>query len=251
MKTMRLLPVCVLLSCAAGAALNADTIALRSGQAVDGVFLGGNARQIDVMTQSGEKHSYPLTEVLQIAFSTPKVANAAPGRSRRPAVVIPAGTMLRVRTIEFIDVDSSKAGARFRASMDDPIMIGGAVTIPRGDDVSLQAVKVQQSGRFKGSDLIQLKITEISVRGTKYSVVTSIAEMKGGSEGKATAKKTVGGAGLGAIIGGLAGGGKGAAIGALAGGAGGTALAASGQQHLKIPAETRLEFQLQADVTIK
>jgi hypothetical protein len=203
------------------------------------------------MTPSGKKQSYQLAEIRHIEFSTPKVAAAAPTRSQRPSVVIPAGTMLRVRTMEFIDVDSSQAGARFRASMDDPIMIGGAVMVPRGADVLLQAVKVKQSGRFKGSDLIQLKVTDLSVGGTKYAVVTSIAEMKGGSEGKATAKKTVGGAGLGAIIGGIAGGGTGAAIGVLAGGAGGTALAASGQQHLKIPAETRLEFALQADVTIK
>jgi hypothetical protein len=52
---------------------------------------------------------------------------------------------------------------------------------------------------------------------------------------------------LGAIVGGIAGGGTGAGIGALVGGAGGTIIAASGQPHLKIPAETRLQFQLTAD----
>jgi hypothetical protein len=56
---------------------------------------------------------------------------------------------------------------------------------------------------------------------------------------------------LGAIIGGIAGGGSGAAIGALAGGAGGAALSASGQPHLKIPAETRLQFQLMSDWKIQ
>ena len=56
---------------------------------------------------------------------------------------------------------------------------------------------------------------------------------------------------LGAIIGGIAGGGSGAAIGALAGGAAGTAMSASGQPHLKIPAETRLDFQLMSDWKIQ
>ena len=87
----------------------------------------------------------------------------------------------------------------------------------------------------------------ISVGGRSYQVVTSLAEAKSSGEGNKTARKIIGGAGLGAIIGGIAGGGKGAAIGAAAGGAGGTAIAASGQPHLKIPPETRLEFQFQSD----
>jgi outer membrane lipoprotein SlyB len=155
-----------------------------------------------------------------------------------------------MRTIDPIDVDVSKAGAKYQASLDDPVMVGGAVEIPRGADVVLQAVKVQQSGRMKGNDLIQLKVISIKVHGTSYPVVSSVAESKGGSEGKSTAKKTLGGAGLGAIIGGIAGGGKGAAIGAAAGGTGGAILSASGQQHLKIPSETRLEFTLQASLKI-
>ncbi len=95
-----------------------------------------------------------------------------------------------MRTIDNIDVDSSKAGTKYRASLDDPIMVGGAVVIPKGADATLQAVKVQQSGKMKGSDLIQLKVISVSVRGTTYPVVTSVAESKGKSEGKATARKT-------------------------------------------------------------
>jgi hypothetical protein len=236
------------------AAANADTLKLRNGQAVDGVFLGGSARQIDFMTQTGDERTYALTDVADIALSKKVDGNSArneSGAAQRSKAMIPAGTVLRVRTLDPIDVDSSQSGAKFKASLDDPIMIAGAVVVPRGAEVVLQAAKVQQSGRFKGSDLIQLKLNSITVRGAKYAVVTSVAEMKGGSEGKSTTKKVAGGAGLGAIVGGIAGGGMGAGIGALVGGAGGTAMAASGQQHLKVPAETRLSFELQAAVTIK
>jgi len=48
-------------------------------------------------------------------------------------------------------------------------------------------------------------------------------------------------------VGGIAGGGTGAGIGALVGGVGGTVMAATGQPHVKIPVETRLQFQLAAD----
>jgi hypothetical protein len=171
--------------------------------------------------------------------------------SAAAAVLVPAGTTFRVRTAEVIDVDSTQAGMKFRGTLDDPLMIGGTVVVPRGADVVIVAAKVAQGGKFKGSDLVQLKVNSVVVGQRAYPVVTSIAETKSGGEGKKTTRKIAGGTGLGAIIGGIAGGGTGAAIGALAGAAGGTILSASGEPHLKVPAETRLNFQLLADWKIQ
>jgi hypothetical protein len=176
-----------------------------------------------------------------------KAAPAAGSAPARKAVTIPAGTAFQVRTLDLIDVDVTQAGAKFRGTIDDPIMVGGNVIVPRDAEVVLVASKVQQGGRMKGSDLVELKVNMIKAGGRSYPVVTTVSETKSGGEGKKTAGKIIGGAGLGAIVGGIAGGGKGAGIGALVGGAGGTAIAASGQPHLKIPAETRLRFQFAAD----
>jgi hypothetical protein len=230
------------------AVLTGDTLALRSGQTLNGTFLGASARQLDFLPASGQSITVPIEDVKTLAFST---AVSQPPPPPRPGVVIPAGTSFRVRTIDFIDVDSSQAGMKFRGSLDDPIMSGGGVVVPRGADVVLVAAKVEQGGRIKGSDLIQLKVNAIAVGGRMVPVVSSLAETKSAGEGGKTTKKIVGGAGLGALIGGLAGGGKGAGIGALVGGAAGTTVAASTQPHLKIPAETRLEFQLLADWRVK
>jgi outer membrane lipoprotein SlyB len=68
--------------------------------------------------------------------------------------------------------------------------------------------------------------------------------VKSKGEGKRTARKVGGGAGLGAIVGGIAGGGQGAVVGGVVGAVAGTAIAASGEEHLKLPAETRLQFKL-------
>lgn len=166
---------------------------------------------------------------------------------RPSSVLVPAGTVFRVRTIDMIDVDATQAGMKFRGALDDPIMLAGDVIVPRGADVVLVAAKVEQGGHIKGSDLVELKVNAIAVRGRLLPVVTTESQTKSEGEGKKSARKILGGAGLGAAIGGLAGGGKGAGIGALAGAAGGTIFAASTQPHLKIPPETRLQFQLMAD----
>lgn len=230
--------------------LNADTVRPTDGKALDSTFIGGSLRHVDFVTMSGQAMRLPVAGIASLNFSQAETRSREASPAAR-SVLIPAGTSFRVRTGEFIDVDSTKAGAQFRGSLDDPIMLGGDVIVPRGADVVLVAAKVDQGGRFKGSDLIELKVNSISVRGRAYPVVSSVSQTKTDGEGKKSTRKVLGGTGLGAIVGGIAGGGTGAAIGALAGGAAGTAMSAGGQPHLKIPAETRLQFQLAADWKIQ
>jgi hypothetical protein len=104
---------------------------------------------------------------------------------------------------------------------------------------------------MKGSDKISLKLNGIGFGGVVYEVTSAYVESKGKGEGKKTGRKVGGGAGLGAIVGGIAGGGSGAAIGAAVGGATGAAIAAGGEEHLQLPAETRLTFQLASSVNIQ
>jgi outer membrane lipoprotein SlyB len=102
-----------------------------------------------------------------------------------------------------------------------------------------------------GSSGLTLELTDIEIGGSAYPLLTSTYEIKGKGEGSNTAKKVIGGAGLGALIGGLAGGGKGAGIGVLAGAAGGTALASSKKgEQLSIPSESLLEFRLAQPVAL-
>ena len=159
--------------------------------------------------------------------------------------------MLNVRLTQGIDVDATGVGTTFRSLLDDPVMLNGRVVIPRGAGVTLQAVNVQQSGKMKGSDKITLKANSLSYGGFSYEIVTTYVETKGQGEGKKTGRKVGGGIGLGAIVGGIAGGGEGAAIGAAVGGITGAVVASQGEEHLKLPAETRLQFQLASAVTVR
>jgi hypothetical protein len=165
--------------------------------------------------------------------------------------MLPAGATINVRLTEAINVDAAQAGMTFKARVDDPVSVQGKIVIPREAAALLQAVKVAQSGEFKGADAISLKLNTLSIGGRAYQVASEYATIEGKGEGKKTARKVGGGAGLGAIVGGIAGGGSGAAIGAAVGAAAGTAVAASGKEHLQLPAETRVQFKLTSAVRIE
>ena len=192
--------------------------------------------------------------LLAIATLAGATAYAAPQAdpARPPAPVkVPAATAVNVRLTEGIDVDVAHAGMTVRARVDDPVMVNGRVVIPREAGAVVQAVRVAQSGEFKGKDSISLKLNSISFGGRVYQVATEYATVEGKGESKKTARKVGGGAGLGAIVGGIAGGGSGALIGAAVGGVGGAVVASQGEEHLKLPAETRLQFILSTTITVQ
>jgi hypothetical protein len=153
--------------------------------------------------------------------------------------------------IDSIDSSKQKTGYRFTASLETNLQAEDTIVAPRGTTVYGQLAEASSSGRMSGSSQLTLELTDIVINGTAYPLLTSTFEIKGKGEGKKTAGKILGGAGLGAIIGGIAGGGTGAAIGALAGAAGGTAIAASKKgEQLQIPSESLIEFRLEQPATL-
>jgi hypothetical protein len=177
------------------------------------------------------------------------VASAAAQSGNR--VTVPAGTQILIRTVDSLDSSKQKTGYRFTASLETNLQAEDMVVAPRGTTVYGRLAEASSAGRMSGSSQLTLELTDILINGTAYPLLTSAYSVKGKGEGKKTAGKVFGGAGLGAIIGGIAGGGSGAAIGALAGAAGGTALAASKKgEQLQIPSESLLEFRLAQPVSL-
>ena len=166
-------------------------------------------------------------------------------------VTVPAGTRILIRTVDSIDSSKQKAGYRFTASLETNLQADNVVVARRGTTVYGHLASASSAGRMSGSSELALELTDIVINGTSYPLLTSTYEIKGSGEGSKTARKVVGGAGLGALIGGIAGGGKGAGIGALAGAAGGTAVAASKKgQQLSIPSESLIKFRLAQPVAL-
>jgi hypothetical protein len=166
-------------------------------------------------------------------------------------ITVPAGTRILIRTVDPIDSSKQKAGFRFTANLETNLQYDNVVVARRGTPVYGVLATASSAGKMKGSSELGLELTDIVINGTSYPLMTSTYEIEGKGEGSNTAKKVFGGAGLGALIGGLAGGGKGAGIGALAGAGAGTAVAATKKgQQLQIPSESLLEFRLEQPVTL-
>jgi hypothetical protein len=217
----------------------------------------------DASQVEGVKTVLNNLQVAPAATSVPAPSSALPlqrTRSSRPAVIrsgatlvtIPEGTSLSVRLIDSIDSDRNKAGDKFRASLESPILAGGRVVVPKDADVDGEVRELKSAGHFTGRSELALVLTNLSFNGKNYEIETDEYTQEGNSRGRRTAETVGGGAAVGALIGGLTGGGKGAAIGAGIGAGAGTGVqgVTKGQQ-VHLASETMLEFRLNAPLTVE
>jgi hypothetical protein len=177
----------------------------------------------------------------------PAPAPAEPAAAPAPvAATAPAGSHIAVRITEGLAASRNNVGDRFTGVLERPLMSHGEVVFDRGTPVAGEVVAAKRKGHFAGAGDLGIEVTAIG----KDHVETSEYEAVAKGRGKRSAGFIGGGAGLGAIIGGIAGGGKGALIGGLAGGGAGTAAGAyTGSRDVVIPSETVITFRLRTAVT--
>jgi hypothetical protein len=160
---------------------------------------------------------------------------------------VPAGSQLVVRVGQTITAKGSNVGDSFSGTLSQSVVVHGVKVIRAGAPVSGTVVAAKGQGRFKGAGDLVIAVNRVG----SYSVATSSYEATGKGKGKRTAGFVGGGAGGGALIGGLAGGGKGALIGGLLGAGAGTAGAAfTGNKDISIPAESVVTFNLSEPLTV-
>jgi outer membrane lipoprotein SlyB len=82
------------------------------------------------------------------------------------------------------------------------------------------------------------------INGTAYPIVTDQYEIRGRGEGRSTARRVVGGTGLGTLVGGIAGGGRGAGVGAVAGAGAGTVASSAKGEQVSLTQQSLIEFRL-------
>ncbi|HTU51343.1 MAG TPA: BON domain-containing protein [Acidobacteriaceae bacterium] len=209
------------------------------------VAAGANANEAPTNSEGAQGGS---------ASAPPPPANAQASAAPPPApqpIVVPAGTRIRVRLGQTLSTKENQTGDPFSGVVADSVRVNGQTVIPAGARARGVVTESKGLGKFKGQAVLAIRLDSISADGRTYQVRTSHVERVEQGKGKRSAVLTGGGAGLGALIGGLAGGGKGALIGGLVGGGGGAAGSAfTGNKDLVIPAESILTFDLERSLTV-
>jgi hypothetical protein len=166
-------------------------------------------------------------------------------------VTVAQGTLLRLRTSEFVDSKRAKDGTPVQFTVIEDIASGGVLAIPRGATVHGVVTEVKQAGALAGSSELALKLTSLDLGGQSYPLETDQFKVKAPNKAGQTVGSAIGGGIIGTIIGCAAGRGAGCAIGAGAGVAAGTAAsAASPGARAWIPAEAQVDFHLSAPLTV-
>jgi hypothetical protein len=161
------------------------------------------------------------------------------------AVVVPNGSILRVRINQGMDSKHTAPGTVFDALVLNDVVAGGSIAIPRGATAKGVVVEAHKAGDFAGKGELKLQLTQIELGGKVYPVVTDFWWHQGADKTSNTVGNTVGLGAVGALIGAVAGGGVGAAVGAGVGGVAGLGVSsASHKGEAALPSEAVVTFHL-------
>lgn len=166
-------------------------------------------------------------------------------------ITLPVGTILTMRTNVGLQAGKTPVGQFFNGVVAVDVPGDRGVVIPRGAAVTGQVIDSKSAGHFKGSAVLALKLSNLTLGSQTYPLVSDVWGQTSRGKGGQTAGSAVGGAFFGALIGAVAGGGPGAAIGAAAGGAAGAG--ASGltpTPQAYVPAEGLLSFRLTTPLVV-
>jgi hypothetical protein len=180
-------------------------------------------------------------------------AQAAQYAQPVPATLtVPPGTIVFIRTDNYLSSDKSKVGDPFTGTLEKPIVVNGWVVARRGQVVSGVVKEAVRAGKVTGVSRLGVEITDVTaVDGQQVPVLTELwkgsAGTSHGQDAGTIATTTAVGAGIGAAVGW----GVGAAIGAGAGAVAGIATVLLTRGHPTVlPPETPLSFRLVDPVKI-
>jgi hypothetical protein len=183
-------------------------------------------------------------------------APAQPGAIVPPELTLPAGTVISVRSTQWLSSDKNHPGDTFTATLDQPVVANGWVVARRGQTMMGRVDVAQKASEGNGVSRLGVEITELTlVDGEQVSVSTRMQQVAPppysqyppGRSAATVATTTA----VGAIVGAAVGRGLGAAIGAGLGATAGAAVVLSSRgRATMIAPETLLTFQLTSPLSI-
>jgi hypothetical protein len=199
--------------------------------------------------------SEPRPAEPQPAFEpTPPVdpIEPAPQLARFEELVVPSETVVGVQVDTTVTSERARVEDRVEGHVTRDVSVGGRVAIPAGTKLLGSVTQVERGGKFKERARVAVRFhTAQLADGTRVPLQTTAILREGDSPSRETAAKVGGSAVGGAILGAILGGAKGAVLGGTAGAAGGTAVvAAGGRNAATLPAGTNVTVRLMSDATL-
>jgi type IV secretory pathway VirB10-like protein len=200
----------------------------------------------------------------ETAPSPPAVAEPAP-EPAKPAdppapperqfeeVVLAASTVIGLRVETPLTSERTRLEDRVEARVTRDVSADGHLAIPAGARVIGAVTLVERGGKMKERARLGVRFhTVVLADGREVPLKTDAILREGESPSAESARKIGGAAVGGAILGAIIGGGKGAAIGSAAGAAGGSAAVMAGDRNAAtLPAGTIVTVRLNSPATIE
>jgi len=240
---------------AGGSAVGAGSVA-GAGQAAPPASQNAGWTGIDKPSPSGNATSIP--PVPTTADPTPVAEPVAPPPPPGPPprtfeeLVVTADSVLGLQVDSTVSSEVARVEDPVEARVTRDVRVGSDVAIPSGTRVIGSVVQVERGGKMKTKARIGIRFhTLVLSDGTRLRMSTEAVYREGQSPGQESAAKVGAAAVGGAILGAIIGGGKGAAIGGSVGAAGGTAaVMAGGRNPAVLNSGTAVTVRLREPVTV-
>src|SRR5579875_3747107 len=108
-------------------------------------------------------------------------------------VTIPSGTAIPVRVTQTLSSATAQIGDSFSGVVTSAVVIDGVTAIPAGTPVTGRVSDVQEAAHYKGSSLLSVQLTGISLRGSHLAASSAPYTLQGKGRGTNTAEKVGGG----------------------------------------------------------
>jgi hypothetical protein len=176
----------------------------------------------------------------------------APPKPRVVEVVVPASSVVGLHVATSVTSETARVEDRVEARVTRDVMADGRVAIPEGTRVIGDVTLVERGGKMKDKARLGVRFhTLVLADGSHVPFRTDAIYREGSSPGNESARKIGGAAIGGAILGAIIGGAKGAAIGGATGAAGGSAVVMAGDRNAAtLPAGTVVTVRLSSPVTV-
>lgn len=190
-------------------------------------------------------------QIAEVRLVTDRLRAEPPARATFREVTVSADTKIAVRLNEAASSETSRVEQRIDADVTEPVVVDGFTVIPTGSILHGVVSRADPAGKVKGRASLALQFNEIVVGGVEYPIDAQFARTApstASSDAKKIGIPAIGGAVVGAIIGGK----KGAAIGAAAGGGAGAAVVlATPGDPVHLPIGTELSLRIGRPIEVR